>query len=476
MKVFFKILIITGISILIPVICFAQHWQAAGDSCYVSGGATRLLTDTIHNRVYCSGNLIAPHCPGYTVGVPASNCYGYSCWDGSTWISVGDSLPPENDHQPLCMYHDTLISSYFYLSYAEQYTGPDYIGKWTGSVWNRGLSDSTDGIVDKLKVINGRLYAAGYFGSIGNINTINVAYKDSLGWHAIDTTTWNPNYGLVDVEEYNGGIYICGNFQSRDGTISRLAKWNGTHWSNVGGTMFNQSMDGAEALCKYNGYLYVGGYFSPSMGDPGNSIARWNDTIWEPLGTGLVDSFSNPGQVQDMKVINGKLVISGGFSFANGIPAVAIVEWDGSRFCSFGGNFDNSIANVAGFGNEIMITGPAHIYDTYAGDTIYTCNPARWVGGSYRESCSEALGVKQVFINTGQLNIYPNPNNGSFVIETNGNAKQSIQVFDVNGKLVLTQSVNGRTNVDASSLTEGVYNVSIISNEGVVNKRLVIVR
>jgi hypothetical protein len=235
-------------------------------------------------------------------------------------------------------------------------------------------------------------------------------------------------------------------------------------------------MDGAEALCKYNGYLYVGGYFSPSMGDPGNSIARWNDTIWEPLGTGLVDSFSNPGQVQDMKVINGKLVISGGFSFANGIPAVAIVEWDGSRFCSFGGNFDNSIANVAGFGNEIMITGPAHIYDTYAGDTIYTCNPARWTGGSYRESCSEALGVKQVFVNNQQLNIYPNPNNGSFVIETTATTKQTLQVYDVSGRLVLSQTINGKTSIDASSLNEGIYNVSIIGSSSVENKRLVIAK
>jgi len=60
-----------------------------------------------------------------------------------------------------------------------------------------------------------------------------------------------------------------------------------------------------------------------------------------------------------------------------------------------------------------------------------------------------------------------------------------MQVYDVNGKLVLSQSLTPTlrqtqgaqtTTIDASALNEGVYNVSLISNEGVVNKRLVIVR
>ncbi len=75
-----------------------------------------------------------------------------------------------------------------------------------------------------------------------------------------------------------------------------------------------------------------------------------------------------------------------------------------------------------------------------------------------------------------QLNIYPNPNNGSFVIEPSNATKQSMQVYDVTGKMVLSQTINGKTTIDAGSLNEGVYNISIISNEGVVNKRMVIVR
>ncbi|HEX7413469.1 MAG TPA: T9SS type A sorting domain-containing protein [Bacteroidia bacterium] len=84
-------------------------------------------------------------------------------------------------------------------------------------------------------------------------------------------------------------------------------------------------------------------------------------------------------------------------------------------------------------------------------------------------------GIKQ-YTNGNAVNIYPNPSNGSFVMEPNNTTKQTMQVYDVNGKMVLSQSINGKTSIDANSLNEGVYNISIISNEGVINKRLVIVR
>jgi hypothetical protein len=49
-------------------------------------------------------------------------------------------------------------------------------------------------------------------------------------------------------------------------------------------------------------------------------------------------------------------------------------------------------------------------------------------------------------------------------------------MYDVNGKVVLSQTINGKTSIDASSLNEGVYNISLQSNEGIINKRVVIVR
>jgi len=89
------------------------------------------------------------------------------------------------------------------------------------------------------------------------------------------------------------------------------------------------------------------------------------------------------------------------------------------------------------------------------------------------DSSSAVTGIKT--INDKQISIYPNPNNGSFVIETN-NTKQLMQVYDVTGKVVLSKTITEKTTIDAGSLNEGVYNVSLTSNKSVINKRLVIVR
>jgi len=65
---------------------------------------------------------------------------------------------------------------------------------------------------------------------------------------------------------------------------------------------------------------------------------------------------------------------------------------------------------------------------------------------------------------------------GILLKSNHSSSKQTLQVFDVNGKLVLSQTINGKTNIDATNLAEGVYNLSLINQNGVVNKRLLIVK
>jgi sugar lactone lactonase YvrE len=89
---------------------------------------------------------------------------------------------------------------------------------------------------------------------------------------------------------------------------------------------------------------------------------------------------------------------------------------------------------------------------------------------------NQTTGVNQGTVNSNEVTLYPNPNNGNFIIETGNNTKPTMQLYDVNGKVVLSQIINNKITIDASHLEEGVYNLSIISNKGIVNKRLVIVR
>ena len=93
-----------------------------------------------------------------------------------------------------------------------------------------------------------------------------------------------------------------------------------------------------------------------------------------------------------------------------------------------------------------------------------------------RKINGSTLSINQIDNINNQITIYPNPTSTNFVIETSSIDKQTLQMFDVNGKLVLTQGISGKINIDASHLSEGVYNLSLQNANCVINKRLVIVR
>lgn len=73
--------------------------------------------------------------------------------------------------------------------------------------------------------------------------------------------------------------------------------------------------------------------------------------------------------------------------------------------------------------------------------------------------------------------LYPNPSNGIFTIELTTKEKQTLQLFDITGNIVLSETIeNGKAGIDASHLAAGIYNISIKGNNGSVNKKLVIVK
>ena len=89
-----------------------------------------------------------------------------------------------------------------------------------------------------------------------------------------------------------------------------------------------------------------------------------------------------------------------------------------------------------------------------------------------------STGISQYSNLNTQISIYPNPSGGVFTIETNSSTKQTMQVYDVNGRVIPipnpSQREGNKLTIDLSNLPTGVYNINITSNEGVVNKRVVI--
>jgi GH25 family lysozyme M1 (1,4-beta-N-acetylmuramidase) len=73
--------------------------------------------------------------------------------------------------------------------------------------------------------------------------------------------------------------------------------------------------------------------------------------------------------------------------------------------------------------------------------------------------------------------VYPNPASNNFHIDYSDDiGAVTVSVYNINGDLVLSQNINSSAVIDISSLSEGIYNVNIISNKGAANKRLIVVR
>lgn len=69
---------------------------------------------------------------------------------------------------------------------------------------------------------------------------------------------------------------------------------------------------------------------------------------------------------------------------------------------------------------------------------------------------------------------YPNPTKSSWTIQSAGTVIENVQVYDLTGKLVLTQSGNATSlQLDGSSLANGMYVAKIVSQEGTQNLKLV---
>ncbi len=114
-------------------------------------------------------------------------------------------------------------------------------------------------------------------------------------------------------------------------------------------------------------------------------------------------------------------------------------------------------------------------------NAITTCNSAYTFPGfidSYKykngiPSCG--IGIQEQ-IDESTITISPNPINSTFTIKSSITDKLTLDLFDVNGRHVLSKSICGTTNIDVNSFDNGIYTLTIKSAVRISNKKLVIAR
>jgi hypothetical protein len=231
----------------------------------------------------------------------------------------------------LTVYNDELV--------AGGRTSSDNIGRWNGSFW-RTLGSGIGDEVRALTVYNGELIAGGEFTRAGGLTCNSIARWDGSVWQPLGSGMaggWGLYSSVEALTVYNGDLIAGGDFTEADGvSCNCIARWNGSVWQPLGSGMAGGFITSVDALTVFNGDLIAGGNFTNAGGVTCNYIARWNGSAWQPLWSGM--SY----YVWDLAVYNGELIAGGGFTRAGGVTCNYIARWNGSVWQPLGSGMSDS--------------------------------------------------------------------------------------------------------------------------------------
>jgi formylglycine-generating enzyme required for sulfatase activity/murein DD-endopeptidase MepM/ murein hydrolase activator NlpD len=158
-----------------------------------------------------------------------------------------------------------------------------------------------------------------------------------------------PNGWVYALAVSGTDLYAGGEFTTAGGVpANRIAKWNGSAWSALGGGT-NYALNSSVSALAVNGTnLYAGGWFASVGRVRANHIAMWNGTEWSALGEGM------DGAVSALAVSGTNLYVGGGFTKAGGVPAAGIAMWNGYSWSALGRGVNGAVSALAVTGAEVF--------------------------------------------------------------------------------------------------------------------------
>ena len=301
-------------------------------------------------------------------------------WNGTRWAAVGDGI--NNGVNALAIFDDGSGPALYAAGGFTVASGApvNHVAKWTGSTW-LPLGGGIDSGVSDLVVFDdgsgSALYACGYFFHAGGNPVNNIAKWNGSAWLPVGNGLGGvaPDI-VVAMTVYDDGsgraLYAGGNFtMSGTTSASRIAKWNGSIWSPLGSGVGGSVTATVKALAVFddgNGpALYAGGGFSLAGGSAATNIAKWNGSTWSTVGSGL-----GGGVVYGLKVFDdghGPALYSGGHFPVSGNH---IEKWDGASWSTLG-------SGIGGDATTTVVSMTA--FDDGHGASLHVSGTFQFAGG-----------------------------------------------------------------------------------------------
>ncbi len=326
---------------------FIAKWDGSGWH-QVGGGMSGTAVNVYALTVFDDGAGPALYAAGIFERAGGVTVNSIAKWDGTQWSDLAGGI---NDHG----YPDLLALAVF-----DDGTGP-------------------------------ALYAGGRFITIGGVMSRNIARWDGAQWSALGTGTADGDgvHALAVFDDGTGpALYAAGSFSQASGVpANNIAKWDGSTWSPLGAGLLESTPFGA-ALTVFDDdtgpALYVSGQFTLAGGQTANHIAKWDGTAWAPLlQNGNPNRNGANGAVFALSVFDdgsGPALYTGGtFTQAGGVSANRIAKWNGSVWAPLGVGANAWVQALSPFndggGSDLYVAGwltaaggqPAHYIASWAG-------------------------------------------------------------------------------------------------------------
>ena len=285
-------------------------------------------------------------------------------------------------------------------------------------------------------------------------------YSLFSGWHGIGDYL----YDVFFIDGYKG--FVVG----KNGKIFKTTD-GGTHWTLIPSGTTN-SLNSIFFANNSTGYIAGSGGVILKTTDGGNSWSSLTSGTMADLATMY---FINP----DTGFVGGNNVIlktnDGGNTW---LILSCPVYIKSMRF------FDINYGYIIGNGKLLKTTDGGntwnyvhsettnYLYDMFFADTL-----TGYVIGSnmtiMKTTSGGMVNAKPIFLSNSSINIYPNPSS-DFIIINNDSEHATLQLFDINGKLILTSRLSAKEKiVDISTIKNGLYIAKIISPNNVKTTKII---
>ncbi|MBL8745622.1 MAG: hypothetical protein JNK58_04605 [Phycisphaerae bacterium] len=225
------------------------------------------------------------------------------------------------------------------------------VAAWSGHSW-APLGLGTNSAVLSLTVhdadgdgpTRARLIAGGTFTVAGTAPASRIASWDGTAWSPLGGGLNGPVNALASFDADGAGagapmLFVAGQFTMADGQAAKnLAMWDGVNWSAAGDTD-NEVV----SLASLSGGLYTGGWFTLIGGTAASRVARWDGVSWSAIGAGLGGPFPILGQCFALFDEDGggseapALFVGGYFLNAGSVQTLGFARWDGADWSGVAG-------------------------------------------------------------------------------------------------------------------------------------------